>query len=78
LPGPILLGQTWRDIVFVHWPVAALSVRGLFPDRTEPDTFDGQTYVADAPDPAVSDAPVGVLWSPGLHAQFGRPARAVR
>ena len=32
-------------MVFAHWPVAPASVRGLFPDGTRPDTFDGQTYV---------------------------------
>jgi uncharacterized protein len=45
LPGPVLLAQTWADMVFVHWPVAPVLVRGLFPDGTRPDTFDGQTYV---------------------------------
>jgi uncharacterized protein len=45
LPGPVLLAQTWRDIVFVHWPVDPTSVRELFPDRTRPDTFGGRTYV---------------------------------
>ena len=45
LPGPVLLAQTWRDIVFIHWPVAPASVRALFPDGTRPDTFDSKTYV---------------------------------
>jgi uncharacterized protein YqjF (DUF2071 family) len=45
LPGPVLLGQTWRDMVFVHWPVEPDSVRGLFPEGTQPDTLDGRTYV---------------------------------
>ncbi len=45
LPGPVLVAQTWADMVFVHWPVAPPLVRGLFPDGTRPDTFDGQTYV---------------------------------
>jgi uncharacterized protein len=45
LPGPVLLGQTWRDIVFVHWPVDPVSVNELFPDGTRPDTFGGRTYV---------------------------------
>jgi uncharacterized protein YqjF (DUF2071 family) len=45
LPGPVLLAQTWRDVVFVHWPISPASVRGLFPDGTRPDTLDGKTYV---------------------------------
>jgi uncharacterized protein len=45
LPGPVLLTQNWRDMVFVHWPVSPASVRGMFPHGTAPDTFDGWTYV---------------------------------
>jgi len=45
LPGPVWLTQTWRDMVFVHWPVAPASVLGLFPDRTWPATLGGVTYV---------------------------------
>jgi uncharacterized protein YqjF (DUF2071 family) len=45
LPGPVLLAQTWRDVVFVHWPVAPAAVRELFPEGTRPDTFAGWTYV---------------------------------
>jgi uncharacterized protein len=45
LPGPVLLAQTWRDIVFIHWPVAPTSVQELLPDGTRPDTFGGRTYV---------------------------------
>ena len=45
LPGPVLLAQTWRDMVFVHWSIAPDSVHGLFPDGTRPDTFEGRTYV---------------------------------
>ena len=45
LPGPVLLAQTWRDMVFLHWPIAPESVHGLFPHGTRPDTFEGRTYV---------------------------------
>lgn len=45
LPGPVLLAQTWRDVVFVHWPISPASVSGLFPDGTWPDTLNGKTYV---------------------------------
>jgi uncharacterized protein len=45
LPKPILLQQSWRDVVFVHWPVKPASVIKLFPRGTQPDTFNGQTYV---------------------------------
>ncbi len=45
LPGPVWLYQTWRDLVFIHWPVEPASVRGLFPNGTRPDTLGGRTYV---------------------------------
>jgi uncharacterized protein YqjF (DUF2071 family) len=44
-PGPALLGQTWRDLLYVHWPVPPASVARLFPAGTQPDTLDGQTFV---------------------------------
>ena len=43
--GPALLRQTWRDLLYVHWPVAPGSVARLFPRGTRPDMIDGQTYV---------------------------------
>jgi uncharacterized protein len=45
LPGPVLLTQTWRDMIFVHWALEPATVSGLFPDGTRPDTLDGRTYV---------------------------------
>ena len=45
LPGPVLLAQTWRNMVFIHWPIPPESVSDLFPDGTRPDTFGSQTYV---------------------------------
>jgi uncharacterized protein len=45
LPGPVLIQQTLRDMLFVHWPLESESVRHLFPDGTRPDTFGGRTYV---------------------------------
>jgi uncharacterized protein len=45
LPGPVLLQQTWRNMVYVHWPVAPESVARLFPAGTRPDTLEGRTYI---------------------------------
>lgn len=44
-PGPALLKQTWRDLLYVHWPFPPESVERLFPAGTRPDTLDGHTYV---------------------------------
>jgi uncharacterized protein YqjF (DUF2071 family) len=44
-PSPVLLQQSWRDVVFVHWSVDPEAVTELFPAGTRPDTLDGMTYV---------------------------------
>lgn len=40
-----LLVQRWRELTFVHWAVAPDVVAPLLPPGTEPDLFDGVTYV---------------------------------
>lgn len=46
LPRPVLVGQIWGDLTFLHWPVHPDSVAHLFPAGTRPDVFeDGHTYV---------------------------------
>lgn len=43
------LVQAWRDVTFLHWPVAPERVAGLLPPGTRPDVFDGRTYVGLVP-----------------------------
>jgi uncharacterized protein YqjF (DUF2071 family) len=38
------LVQSWRDLTFLHWPVAPAVVAPLLPPGTRPDTLDGVTY----------------------------------
>jgi uncharacterized protein len=45
LPGPVLMRQTWRQVVFLHWPVEPARVARLFPDGVQPDVLDDVTYV---------------------------------
>ena len=45
LPGPTLLGQGWRDLTFLHWRVDPARVAPLLPAGTEPDLYDGSTWV---------------------------------
>lgn len=46
LPRPVLVGQFWADLTFLHWPVHPDRVAHLFPAGTRPDvTGDGLTYV---------------------------------
>ncbi|OBK21423.1 hypothetical protein A5634_10365 [Mycobacterium asiaticum] len=50
LPRPVSFDQHWRDLTFVHWPVAPESVAHLYPPGTRPDVFaDGATYVGLVP-----------------------------
>lgn len=41
--------QTWNDLLFAHWPVAAESLRPLVPQALALDTFDGKCWVAVTP-----------------------------
>jgi uncharacterized protein YqjF (DUF2071 family) len=45
LPKPVVLQQSWRDVLFIHWPLEPETVTHLFPPGTRPDTLDGRTYV---------------------------------
>lgn len=47
--GPWLQAQTWRDLLFAHWPVAESDLRALVPPELPIDTFDGQAWVAVTP-----------------------------
>lgn len=50
VPRPVLIGQFWGDLTFVHWPVRPEAVAHLFPPGTRPDVFDdGYTYVGFIP-----------------------------
>lgn len=47
-PWPLPAGrwtwrQSWRDLLFAHWPVPAEAVRALLPAGLAVDTFDGET-----------------------------------
>ncbi len=53
-PWPLPAGrwawrQSWRDLLFAHWPVAVEAVRALLPAGLEVDTFDGQTWLGMVP-----------------------------
>ncbi|GAB2864874.1 DUF2071 domain-containing protein [Actinocorallia aurea] len=38
-------GQTWRDVVFLHWRAAAADVAPHLPDGTVPDLVDGTAWI---------------------------------
>jgi uncharacterized protein YqjF (DUF2071 family) len=43
------MAQTWYDLLFAHWPVAAETMRAQLPPQLELDTFDGQAWVGVVP-----------------------------
>ena len=47
--GPWVMTQTWNDLLFAHWPVAAAALRARVPPRFELDLFDGQAWIAVVP-----------------------------
>jgi uncharacterized protein YqjF (DUF2071 family) len=45
LPWPRILRQNWMNLSFLHWAVEPGSIADLYPPGTEPDTFEGRSYV---------------------------------
>lgn len=45
LTGPVMMGQSWRDLTFLHWAVDPVEVAHRMPPGVRPDTLDGVTYV---------------------------------
>jgi uncharacterized protein YqjF (DUF2071 family) len=41
--------QTWRDLLFLHWPISPETVRTAIPPQLELDLFDGKAYVGLVP-----------------------------
>jgi uncharacterized protein YqjF (DUF2071 family) len=46
---PWLMGQTWHDLLFVHWAVEEEQLRAHVPEALELDSFEGRTYVGITP-----------------------------
>jgi uncharacterized protein YqjF (DUF2071 family) len=49
LPWPRILRQNWLDLSFLHWAVEPGSIAHLYPPGTEPDTFEGRSFVGVVP-----------------------------
>jgi uncharacterized protein len=47
--GPWIMRQTWHDLLFAHWPVAADLMRALVPPQLTLDTFAGEAWVGVVP-----------------------------
>ena len=46
---PWLQGQTWRDLLFAHWPVPVHVLRRVVPPALAIDTWEGEAWIAVAP-----------------------------
>lgn len=46
---PWIMFQSWRDLLFAHWPVPAERMRALVPAPLELDVFEGDAWVTLAP-----------------------------
>ncbi len=44
--GPVLAYETWRDVLWLHWPVPAPILRPRLPSGLELDRFEGQAFVS--------------------------------
>jgi uncharacterized protein YqjF (DUF2071 family) len=47
--GPWVMAQTWRDLLFAHWPIAPAIMRSLIPPSLELDTFGGEAWLGVVP-----------------------------
>lgn len=47
--GRWVMGQSWLDLLFVHWPLPAATLRPLVPAGIPIDTFDGKAWIGVTP-----------------------------
>lgn len=45
LPAPVIMGQRWKDAVFLHWRISVEQAAGYMPPGVVPDVFDGSAWV---------------------------------
>lgn len=46
---PCVGSQKWRELLFIHWPIAVEQLRPLVPAPLEIDTFEGTAYIGIVP-----------------------------
>jgi uncharacterized protein YqjF (DUF2071 family) len=56
-----LLGQSWLDLLFAHWPVEREQLKPHVPPPLELETFDGQTYAGFSPKHLGGGCPAALL-----------------
>lgn len=55
----VVMHQSWRDLMFLHWAVPAEAIRPLVPARLDLDLFEGRAYVGLVPFTMRGVRPVG-------------------
>lgn len=58
LTGRAMTSQHWDNLTFLHWPVEPEAIAAFFPPGTQPDVFDGLSYVGLVPFQMVGAGPV--------------------
>ncbi|HEU5097796.1 MAG TPA: DUF2071 domain-containing protein [Roseiflexaceae bacterium] len=46
---PWVLGMDWHDLLFMHWPIKAESIRRYIPSALSIDTYDGNAWIGVVP-----------------------------
>ncbi|QQK81757.1 DUF2071 domain-containing protein [Salicibibacter cibi] len=47
--GPWLMTQTWKNVLFAHWPLSPTTLQTKIPAPLEIDTYDGQAWIGIIP-----------------------------
>ena len=55
-----VMRQSWRELLFLHWPISPDALRPLIPPQLEIDLFEGTAYVGLVPFTMTGVRPVGV------------------
>jgi uncharacterized protein YqjF (DUF2071 family) len=63
---PFVMHQTWRDLLFAHWPVPVSALRGLVPAGLSIDAFNGMAWVGVVPFRMTGVRPRGIPSVPWL------------
>lgn len=64
--GPWVMRQTWRDLLFAHWPLPAAALHHLVPGGLHLQTFDGHAWLAVTPFVLTGLRPRALPALPGL------------
>lgn len=65
-PSPMVMAQTWSDLLFAHWPVPFERLRALVPEPLVLEEFDGSAWVGVVPFRITGLRPRGVPARLGL------------